>query len=87
MLIISCVEWLWFGGLFCGVKSSLGWWCFFCMKMHCLEAVLFHYSKLHQIVSSKVDVGICTFVIDILLEGISLVSVLQILILLLALTL
>jgi hypothetical protein len=44
------------------------------MKMYCLEVIVFHYSKLHRIVSFKVVVGICTCVIYIVFEGISLVS-------------
>jgi hypothetical protein len=46
--------------------------------MYCLEAIFFHYSKLHRIVSFKVVVGICTCIIDIVFEGISLVSLLKI---------
>jgi hypothetical protein len=59
--IVWCGVMVW--GLLCGVESSLGWWCFFCMKMYCLEHTLFHYSKLHRIASFKVVVGICTRVI------------------------
>jgi hypothetical protein len=48
------------------------------MKMYCLEAILFQYSKLHRLVSFRVVVGICTCIIDIVFEGIPLVSVLEI---------
>jgi hypothetical protein len=40
------------------------------MKMYCLEVILFHYSKLYQMVSFNVAVGICTCIIDIVFEGI-----------------
>jgi hypothetical protein len=40
------------------------------MKVCCLEAMLFHYSKLQRITSFTAVVGICTYIIDMVFEGI-----------------